>query len=134
MILILCLDDRNGMLFNRRRQSQDRLLRADLLREAAGRTLWMNEYSARQFDPRPENIRTAEDFLDRAGEGELCFVECCDPGPWADRAEGVLLYRWNRTYPADVYCTLPLEAWTPERREEFPGSSHEKITKEVYVP
>ena len=29
MILVVCLDDGNGMGFNRRRQSQDRLLRAD---------------------------------------------------------------------------------------------------------
>ena len=36
------------MLFNRRRQSQDRLLREDLLREAGGGPLWKNGYSAKQ--------------------------------------------------------------------------------------
>jgi len=50
-------------------------------------------------------------------------------GPGAP--EGLILYRWNRTYPADLYFTLSLEGWTLERREEFAGSSHEKITKEV---
>ena len=34
MIAVVCIDDKGGMLFNRRRQSQDRLLREDLLREA----------------------------------------------------------------------------------------------------
>ena len=34
MIAVVCVDDRGGMLFNRRRQSQDRLLRQDLLEEA----------------------------------------------------------------------------------------------------
>ena len=120
------------MLFNRRRQSQDRLLRSDLLREAAGRPVWMNAYSAKQFGSGAENLRAAEDFLDRAGSGELCFVEDRDLAPWLGRLEGIVLYRWNRTYPADLYFTLPLEGWTLERREEFPGSSHEKITKEVY--
>jgi len=132
MIAVICIDDRGGMLFNRRRQSQDRLLRADLLAEAAGRPLWMNGYSLRQFPSPPPNLRPAEDFLDRAGPGELCFVETVDPAPWRERMEGVILYRWNRTYPADLRLTLSLEGWTLERREEFAGSSHEKITKEVY--
>ena len=37
-------------------------------------------------------------------------------------------------YPADLYWDLPLEGWTLARREEFPGFSHEIITKEVYIP
>ena len=133
MIVIVCIDDKGGMLFNHRRQSQDRLLRADLLREAAGAPVWLNAYSARQFDPPPENLRVAEDFLDRAGAGELCFVEDRDLAPWAEKVEGVVLYRWNRVYPADLFLTLPLERWTLVRQEEFAGSSHQKITKEVYT-
>ena len=31
MVLIVCVDDHNGMMFNHRRQSQDRILRADIL-------------------------------------------------------------------------------------------------------
>lgn len=132
MIVIVCIDDRGGMLFNHRRQSQDRLLRADLLREAAGAPVWLNAYSARQFQDLPPNLQVAEDFLDQAGAGELCFVEDRDLAPWAEKVEGLVLYRWNRTYPADLYFTLSLEGWKLERREEFAGSSHEKITKEVY--
>lgn len=133
MILIACLDERGGMLFNRRRQSQDRLLREDLIREAAGRTLWMNGYSLKQFSSPPERIQVSETFLEEAGPGELCFVEDRDIAPWTGRAEGLILYLWNRSYPADVYCTASLEDWRLERREEFAGSSHEKITKEVYT-
>ena len=130
MILIVCVDDAGGLSFNRRRQSQDRALRARML-EKWGR-LWMNAYSARQFDPPPEGLRTAEDFLEQAGPGEVCFLETEDPAAWADRAEGLIVYRWNRKYPAGLYCTIDLSAWKLERREEFAGSSHEKITKEVY--
>ncbi len=133
MILIACVDDRGGMLFNRRRQSQDRLLRQDLLEEAGGRPVWLNPYSLKQFPDPPENLRCAEDFFRRAGEGELCFFEDADPAPWLEAAEGVILYHWNRRYPADLYFPLPLAGWTLVRREEFPGSSHERITKEVYT-
>lgn len=132
MILVLCTDDQGGVLFNRRRQSQDRLLREDLLREVDGRPLWMNGYSAGQFSPVPENVRVAEDFFAQAGRGEFCFFEDADPLPWAERAEEIILYRWNRRYPADRRVSLPPEGWRPERTEEFPGSSHDLITKEVY--
>ena len=75
MILIACVDDRGGMRFNRRRQSQDRLLRQDLLEEAGGRPVWLSPYSLKQFPDPPENLRCAEEFFHRAGEGELCFFE-----------------------------------------------------------
>ena len=89
-------------------------------------------YTRAQFPDPPETLCTAEDPLDRAGPGELCFAETADPAPWAARVEEIVLYRWNRRYPADLRFTLPLEGWTLVRSEEFAGSSHEKITKEVY--
>lgn len=133
MIIVVCIDDRGGMLFNRRRQSQDRLLREDLLREAAGRSLWMNAYSAKQFAPLPENIRVAEDFPAQAGDGDFCFFENVNPVPWLERAERIVLYRWNRHYPADRWFPQPLPGRTVQRTEDFPGASHETITKEVLV-
>lgn len=133
MIIVVCIDDRGGMLFNRRRQSQDRLLREDLLREAGNRPLWMNAYSAKQFAPLPENIRVAEDFPARAGDGDFCFFENVNPVPWLERAERIVLYRWNRHYPADRWFPQPLPGRTVQRTEDFPGESHETITKEVLV-
>jgi len=132
MIAVVCVDDRGGMLFNHRRQSRDRAVRADLLKESGGSALWMNAYSAKQFQPLPPNVQVAEDFLSQAGPGELCFVEDQDLRGRDEQLEGVILYRWNRTYPADMYFTLPLDRWTRKRHEEFAGSSHERITKEVY--
>ena len=132
MIAVVCVDDRGGMLFNRRRQSQDRVLREDLLALAAGRPVWMNGYSVAQFGPAAGDLREAEDCLDRAGPGELCFVETADPAPWLERMEGLVLYRWNRRYPADLYCTVPLDRFVLDSRAEFAGSSHDVITREVY--
>lgn len=121
-------------MFNRRRQSQDRLLREDLLAEAGGRPVWMNRYSRKLFDPAPENVRTAEDFAQRAGRGEFCFFEDVFPGPWLDKAEKVVVYHWNRTYPSDApRLPLPLAGRAPVGREEFAGSSHERITKEIWI-
>ena len=134
MTLIICADDRGGMAFNRRRQSQDRIVREHILADAAGGRLWMSPYSARQFGPeQAEHISADEDFLDKAGEGDACFVELSDPAAALDRADRLIVYRWNRTYPFDLAVSLPPEGWTLAGTEEFPGHSHEKITKEVYT-
>ena len=139
MILIACIDDKGGMMFNRRRQSQDRVLRRYILEMAAGSRLWMNAYTFGQF--KQENIQeaapsiqVAEDFPGRAGAGEYCLCENTDFHLWEGRVEQVILFRWNRTYPADLYFrqVFSLNGWHCTQSEEFPGYSHEKITKEVY--
>ena len=135
MIPIVCVDDSWGMAFGGRRQSMDRAVRADILAAAAGRRLWMSGYTRRQFDESGDaELLTAEDFLDRAGPGELCFVEGRPLLPWLERLEGLVLYRWNRRYPADVYLDIRPQppGWRLVSREEFSGSSHPRITKEVY--
>ena len=74
MILIVCVDDHNGMMFNHRRQSQDRILRGDILELTEGKILWMDAYSKKQFvEEGMTQIRVEEDFLQKAGEGEFCF-------------------------------------------------------------
>ncbi len=134
MEAIICLDDRGGMAFNRRRQSQDRALRARLLKRTEGGVLWMNAYSAKQFaDCAAPQIRADEAPWDRAGVGEHCFVETADPAQFALKIERLTVYRWNRVYPADLRCGLDLNAWTLLERTDFTGYSHETITEEVYA-
>lgn len=133
MIIILCVDDNNGMMFNRRRQSQDRVLREDLLKLVGTGRLRMNAYSKKQFtDFGAAQAVIGEDYLDQAENGDFCFVEDKEVRPYEDQAERIILYRWNRVYPADFYFTLDLQGWTLEEMVEFAGSSHEKITREMY--
>ena len=49
MKIIVCVDNQNGMMFNHRRQSQDRVLRKRILELTGGKKLWMNAYSQKQF-------------------------------------------------------------------------------------
>ena len=131
MYVIVCTDDNLGMLFNRRRQSQDRILREYLLGLARGRVFYMNAYSAKQFEDAPM-IQVSENFLEKAGKDDFCFVETNSLKDYADRIEGLILCKWNREYPADHYLDLDYSSWTLQYTEEFPGSSHEKITVEVF--
>ena len=135
MILVAVVDDRMGLCFHVKRQSQDKGLREKILTLFAGKTLWMNEYSAKQFakDAGADAICVAEDFLTQAGKGEICFVENISAASAAERVEQVYLFHWNRAYPGDLFFDLPLEdGWELTLEEEFSGSSHENITLEVY--
>lgn len=134
MILIACVDNRNGMMFNHRRQSQDRVLRSDVLSLTKGKKLWMNAYSRKQFtEENTEQIETEEAYFSKAGSGEYCFAENADFFQNADKIEEIYLYHWNRDYPADTYFPIDLSSWKCVETAEFTGSSHEKITRERYV-
>ncbi|MBR0282379.1 MAG: ribonuclease Z [Oscillibacter sp.] len=135
MQIIAVIDDGGGMMFNHRRQSQDRVLRARILELTARSRLWMNAYSRKQFaDADDGRITVDENFLEKADDGDFCFVENAPVLPVLERVERVILFHWNRAYPSDTRFDLDLSApvWTLIETEEFPGSSHEKITKEVF--
>ena len=133
MNIIVCIDDEFGMLFNHRRQSRDRLLRERILMLTKWTKLWMNLYSVKQFEEEcAENIIVDEDFLHNAENGDYCFVETEDITKYISKIEKIVLYRWNRRYPSDFKFALDLSDWTMESTFEFAGSSHEKITEEIY--
>lgn len=136
MILLVCVDDGMGMAFAGRRQSRDRLLRKRILEKTAGGRLWMSGYSARQFaeDDAPQVCVTGDAFCS-AGAGEYCFVETIAPLAMEAQIEEIILFRWNRKYPADLFFNIPLEehGWKLRTYTEFAGQSHAHITEEVYT-
>ncbi len=171
MMIIACVDEKNGLMFNHRRQSRDLAVCRDILRECRGKKLYMSVYSARLFEEvrgaeettravgteettRAEgseeamNVRgteenaekngteivLSEEILSLAGDEDICFIEDTAITGFEEQIREVILYKWNRRYPADRYFTLDLSdgTWELLRTEEFKGSSHERITKEVY--
>ncbi len=133
MTVFLCLDDRNGMLFHNRRLSRDQVLCERILAYCGGGTLWMTPYSATIFPTNEGNIRVCENFPEEMKEEDFCFVENGDVLSLLKRAKKLVIYRWNRCYPADV--KLPdhiLSERKPVSTVEFAGSSHCCITQEVY--
>ena len=135
MKVIVCVDDCGGMMFNHRRQSQDRVLKEDILNNLNGSRLWMNAYSAKMFLQEENPLITVdEDFLQKAQEEDFCFVENLPLSAMEEKISEVILYHWNRKYPSDQFFDLDLsEHWMRRETVEFPGSSHEKITKESYL-
>ena len=134
MTIIICVDDNWGIMFNHRRQSQDKIVREHILKEIKGNTLRMNSYSAKMFGKHPQ-ICVDEDFMDMAAPDDYCFVEDCSVSPYKQQISQVIVYKWNRNYPADQYFDMSLtdNGWRLISSEDFVGNSHEKITKERYI-
>ena len=127
MKLIICLDDNNGMMFNKRRQSRDRVLIENILEFCKGEKLYTNEYSMKLF---PENTVEICDGIENV-ENAYCFAENFNVNEKC--VEEIIVYKWNRVYPADTYFNIDLEKWSLIETVDFEGSSHEKITRERYV-
>ena len=131
MKLIFCIDNKRGLEFNGRRQSQDRALRARILDLSKDSRLLMSAYSARQFDE-CDKIVVDDSFMSSASNTDYCFVEGISPS--LDGCDEVILYIWNRDYPADRYFEFDLGTlgFSLESIEDFSGYSHEKITEKIY--
>ncbi len=131
MNIIVCLDDKNGIQFNKRRLSRDSVLCDRILAMTKDATLWMNAYSAKLFSS--DSIKVDEQFLDSAGSGDYCFVEDDAFLPFSGQFETVIVYRWNRLYPSDVKIDTDfLSEMKLVGSVDFKGSSHERITEEIY--
>lgn len=132
MIYIVCVDDNFGLSFNRRRQSQDKVLRKRILSLSADSVLWLSTYTAKQFTD-GGNFRVDDDCMRKAGENEFCFAEDLDFT--AENCKKIILYKWNRRYPSDRYFDFDFESngFNKISSTDFEGNSHEKITEEVYI-
>ena len=134
MTLVVCIDTGRGMSFFGRRQSTDSVLQKRIVSMAKGKALVMNAYSASQFRDCGEEIPVTSD-AGSAGPDPVVFVEDVDPAPYLDGVDRLVLYRWNRIYPRDM--TLNFDPYENGMRLEsildFKGSSHERITEEIWV-
>lgn len=123
MKLIVCVDRNNGLSFNHRRQSRDRIVTADILTYAP---VQVRESSAKLFADSPGRIEICTAF----SEDAVCFAEGL---PLPAAPETLILYRWDRVYPADEFLPYDLSRWTLRIVSELTGYSHERITKEIYT-
>lgn len=102
MVLVVTVDNNNGISFLERPQSSDAVVtqRINEIPDA----LWLNEKGMR-----PDSVIY-----------------------WS-QIDTVILFRWNRVYPADRTFKWPANRkFVLTSFENFEGNSHEVITKEVY--
>ena len=133
MILIVCIETNYGMLFNKRRISQDSILNKRILMQYSDHTIWMNDYTASMFYPTPKNVKVDHDFLKKMLPNDVCIVENIPISQsLAEEFDQLIIYNWNRHYPSDLKLSISFTPWNLKSVEDFIGSSHEKITEERY--
>ena len=70
------------------------------------------------------------DFLGRCGVAYACIgtdlVEDTSVAPYEGGTEQIILFKWNRRYPADLLFDIDFAAggWELSSAEDFPGNSH----------
>ena len=119
MKLIACIADNNGILFNNRRVSRDTVVIQDIIDNTP--ELCLSDYSAKLFDG----------YEIKSSNEPYLFLE--EDLKDSDDITEVILYRWNRDYPADVFFNINLRKFTLTDTREFAGKSHEKVTREVWI-
>ncbi len=134
MKLVVCVDDRMGVMFNKRRQSKDVKVREDILSMLKeGQKLFVSPYTAKQFLPEEqEQLYISENFLLEAGEEDICFMEDKDAFEVEEHIKSIVLYHWKRHYPSDKYFTLDLSKYELISSLDFVGNSHLEMLKEEY--
>lgn len=131
MNIFVCVDENGGMLFNNRRISQDKAVVKKILEISGGSKLYMNSYSAKLFDGIHEII-IDESFITKANSDDFCFVE--NIAVPEDSINKLYIFNWNRKYPSDFKFNIDIAGNGYEKisTEEFTGSSHERITLDIY--
>ena len=131
MKLCVCLDKKNGMMFFGKRQSQDSKQRERFLSLVGENKLWMSAYSSKLFGDSP-NIVVDDNCGFLAHENDYCFIE--DQPFDISKCSTIIIYKWNRQYQADKSLTVDLKAERFKKisTQDFEGSSHDRITEEIY--
>ena len=79
------------------------------------------------------NLNIDDNFIEKIGKDEYCFVENIPPNILIDKVEKIILYNWNREYPADRYLDIEIDKWIKETEVKIKGSSHEEIIEQIYI-
>jgi hypothetical protein len=129
MKLIMCVSRNGGIAFNNRRQSRDEQVCKDMIMLSNGK-LFVEEYSSGLFEG-VADVRICDDSK-KSGD-QYYFAERKMPDMDEQSVSEVVLYHWNRDYPADHFFDMDLGKFHLQETMEFEGKSHECIRREIWT-
>lgn len=134
MTVFVCIDDKGGMTFFGKRQSRDSVLIKDVIKHADDGLIYVSDFSEKLFSDSDASVISVPSPLESAGDGSYVFVENLPLAPYKNKIKSLVIYRWNRIYPSDKKLDIDPCAIGMHLCEsyDFEGSSHPRITKEVY--
>lgn len=132
MTVFVCLDDKMGMTFGGRRQSRDSKVIEDIFATVGKENLFIAPFSEKLLDGR-KNVKVKRDPLG-AAKRDFCFIEDRGIEKHINDIDTLIIYKWNRHYPSDMkFDVIPADCgFVLTEAVELAGTSHEKITKEIY--
>lgn len=130
MILAICLDDNNGMMFGNKRQSRDAKVIEDIIENCPDNILYISEYSKTLLEKEKIQVKIIEE--ESIPVDGVCFIENEKIFDYINKADKLVIYKWNRKYPGDLFFNNWEKDWEKESSLSIVGKSHEEITKETY--
>ncbi len=132
MTLIFCVDDNFGLMFNKRRQSRDSVVLEDIKNRFEDEKICISSYSEKLFSESGIDYIVCDSFDNQDG---ICFVEAQYNPDLLAMADEIILYNWNRLYPADVHLDyqIILDYFKLAEALTFKGSSHTEIERDIYI-
>ena len=135
MKLILCTDNRGGMMFLNRRPARDPAAIRDILNEAQKKRLLITPYSEKIFAELGGEYIVTNDPLGEARGDDLVFIEDLSARGWLDKIDTIIVYSWDLPYPFDRKFDISPEdeGFGLVQIKDFNGQCHDTITKSVYA-
>ena len=131
MTVFVCVDDNFGMTFNKRRQSRDSVVLEKIREMSSNGQLYITPFSQRLLENDFVKITSAP--FDEMDDGDYFFVEDMDLSGFEGEIEKIVLFKWNKVYPSDMKLALDFSYFKLTESFDFVGTSHEKITCEVWT-
>ena len=134
MTVIVCISDGGGMTFNKRRQSRDAEIIRDIEGLASDGAFFISDFSESLFSESEISAIAVSEPLACAKGGDIVFIENSGIAEYKEKISRLVIYRWNRKYPADTYLDInpEKEGMSLTASVDFAGKSHEKITREIW--
>ncbi len=145
MKLIVCTDDRGGMMFNKRRTTFDVVVIADILREGIGGKLLVAPYTEKLFIKASSldgytpvsgaAYQVSDDPVGDAEKGDTVFLEDRSAKENLHKIDKIIIYNWNYSYPKDFSFDIDprAEGFVLSEQIDFPGYNHDLITKSTFI-
>lgn len=126
-----CIDDMGGILFGGRRVSADSAVFDDL-KTLYTKKLYVTPFSVGLMQRYGIKYVSADNIFDAAADDDMIFAENISLAPHLKDLSEIIVYRWNRRYPSDFKTDIDFSALILTDSRDFKGTSHDKITREIY--
>lgn len=130
MNIIVCVDKNLGISFNHRRVSSDKTIMSDILTLIKGNTISISEFSKVIFNSYLGNYHISEEIPNSFSD--WFFLENDTIESYQNDINTLVIYNFNRIYPSDIKLKIDLSKFDLVSSTDFPGNSHETITRIIY--